>query len=50
MMSGLFMVSACVVFCGFFVMSRRMLVMLCGFSVMFRGFFTHKGGIEGYRD
>jgi hypothetical protein len=50
MMGGLFMVSACVVLCRFFVMSRRVLVMLCGFSMMFCAFFTHKEAPEGYRD
>ena len=35
MVAGLFMVSACVMFCRFFVVSRRVPVVFCGFSMMF---------------
>jgi hypothetical protein len=50
MMGGFFMASAGVVLCRLFVMSRRVLVMLCGFSVMFCSFFTHKEVFEGCKD
>ena len=47
MMAGFFMVPACVMLGGFFVMSGRVFIMLRSFSMMFCAFFTHRVTIEG---
>ena len=44
MMTGLFIVPACVMLGRFFVVSGRVLIMLRSFSMMFCAFFTHREG------
>ena len=43
-MTGFFIVPACVMLGRFFVMSGCVFIMLCSFSMMFCAFFTHREG------